>query len=88
MYFKFSFQFGAWASWACCVGLCVFATLKLCRYHQEENMRVSMAKARERLLKGTNTNEDEAAAVDAAVEPDRLKNISNHQNESMTIHSV
>ncbi|CAG7836905.1 unnamed protein product [Allacma fusca] len=44
-------QFGAWASWACCVGLCVFATLKLCRYHQEENMRLSMALARERLIK-------------------------------------
>jgi len=44
-------QFGAWASWACCVGLCVFATLKLCKYHQEENMRLSMQIARERLIK-------------------------------------
>jgi len=44
-------QFGAWASWACCVGLCVFATLKLCRYHQQENMRISMARARQRLIK-------------------------------------
>ena len=35
-------QFGAWASWACWVGLSVFAVLKLCRYHQLENMRVSM----------------------------------------------
>ncbi|OXA42648.1 transmembrane protein 179 [Folsomia candida] len=44
-------QFGAWASWATSVGLLVFATLKLWRYHQEENMRVSMAIARERLIK-------------------------------------
>jgi hypothetical protein len=44
-------QFGAWTSWACCVGLCVFSTLKLCRYHQQENMRISMAHARERLIK-------------------------------------
>lgn len=46
-------QFGAWASWATCVGLLVFSTIKLWRYHQEENMRVSMAIARERHIKGT-----------------------------------
>jgi len=39
-------QFGAWASWACWVGLAVCAVLKLCRYHQQENIRVSMAKER------------------------------------------
>jgi len=43
-------QFGAWASWACWVGLAVCALLKLCRYHQQENIRVSMAKERRRLL--------------------------------------
>ena len=43
-------QFGAWASWACWVGLAVCAVLKLCRYHQRENIRVSMAKERRRVL--------------------------------------
>jgi hypothetical protein len=28
----------------------VFAVLKLCRYHQQENIRVSMAKERKRLI--------------------------------------
>nr|CAG4638000.1 EOG090X0BKO [Chydorus sphaericus] len=39
-------QFGAWASWACWTALSVCAVLKLCRYHQRENIRVSMAKER------------------------------------------
>nr|CAG4638674.1 EOG090X0BKO [Cyclestheria hislopi] len=43
-------QFGAWASWVCWVGLSVCAVLKLCHYHQQENIRVSMAKERRRLL--------------------------------------
>lgn len=43
-------QFGAWASMACWVGLSVFALLKLCRYHQLENMRVSMYRERQRLI--------------------------------------
>nr|CAG4652094.1 EOG090X0BKO [Triops cancriformis] len=43
-------QFAAWASWACWVGLVVCAFLKICRYHQLENMRVSMARERKRLL--------------------------------------
>ncbi|XP_022185589.1 transmembrane protein 179 [Nilaparvata lugens] len=43
-------QFGAWASMACWVGLSVFAMLKLCRYHQLENMRVSMFRERQRLI--------------------------------------
>lgn len=43
-------QFGIWASWACWVGLTVFALLKLCRYHQLENMRVSMFRERQRLI--------------------------------------
>jgi len=43
-------QFGAWASWACWTGAAVCAVLKLCRYHQRENIRVSMAKERRRVL--------------------------------------
>nr|CAG4650412.1 EOG090X0BKO [Sida crystallina] len=43
-------QFGAWASWSVWVCLAVCAVLKLCRYHQRENIRVSMAKERRRLL--------------------------------------
>lgn len=35
---------------ACWVGLSVFAMLKLCRYHQLENMRVSMFRERQRLI--------------------------------------
>jgi hypothetical protein len=49
-------QFGAWASWACWVGLTVFAVLKLCRYHQLENMRVSMYRERQRLINGNNSS--------------------------------
>ena len=37
----FTAQFGIWLSWAIWVGLTVFALLKLCRYHQQENIRVS-----------------------------------------------
>nr|CAG4645049.1 EOG090X0BKO [Leptodora kindtii] len=43
-------QFGGWASWACWVCLAVCAVLKLCRYHQRENIRVSMANERRRIL--------------------------------------
>merc|ERR1719431_965311 len=46
----FTAQFGAWLSWATWCGLSVFALLKLCRYHQQENIRVSMAKERKRLI--------------------------------------
>jgi hypothetical protein len=49
-------QFGAWASWACWVGLTVFAVLKLCRYHQMENMRVSMYRERQRLINSNNSS--------------------------------
>ncbi|XP_017778837.1 PREDICTED: transmembrane protein 179 [Nicrophorus vespilloides] len=45
-----SAQFGIWGSFATWVGLCVFALLKMCRYHQIENMRVSMFKERRRLI--------------------------------------
>ena len=37
----FTAQFGVWLSWATWCGLTVFALLKLCRYHQQENIRVS-----------------------------------------------
>ncbi|XP_047994014.1 transmembrane protein 179 [Leguminivora glycinivorella] len=43
-------QFGAWGAFATCVGLAVFSTLKLCRYHQLENIRVSMFRERQRLV--------------------------------------
>jgi len=46
----FTAQFGVWLSWATWCGLAVFAILKLCRYHQQENIRVSMAKERKRLI--------------------------------------
>lgn len=49
-------QFGAWASWACWVGLTVFAVLKLCHYHQLENMRVSMYRERQRLINSNNSS--------------------------------
>ena len=32
------------------MGLLVFAVVKLCKYHQQENIRVSMAKERKRLI--------------------------------------
>ncbi|KAF2899755.1 hypothetical protein ILUMI_02529 [Ignelater luminosus] len=43
-------QFGAWGSFTTWVGLSVFALLKLCRYHQLENIRVSMYRERQRLI--------------------------------------
>merc|ERR1712106_450478 len=46
----FTAQFGVWLSWATWCGLAVFAVLKLCRYHQQKNIRVSMAKERKRLI--------------------------------------
>ncbi|XP_045585177.2 transmembrane protein 179 [Procambarus clarkii] len=44
-------QFGAWTSWVCWVGLSMFSLLKLCKYHQQENIRVSMAHERARLVR-------------------------------------
>lgn len=46
------FQFGAWASWTCWVGLAVFAVLKLVSQHQLRNLRVSMFRERQRLING------------------------------------
>ncbi|XP_011310098.1 transmembrane protein 179 [Fopius arisanus] len=48
-------QFGAWSSLSIWVGLSVFAVLKLLRYHQLENMKVSMYRERQRLI-GANDN--------------------------------
>ncbi|KAJ8925304.1 hypothetical protein NQ315_009134 [Exocentrus adspersus] len=43
-------QFGVWGSFTTWVGLSVCALLKLCRYHQLENIRVSMYRERQRLI--------------------------------------
>ncbi|KAJ8970302.1 hypothetical protein NQ317_019339 [Molorchus minor] len=48
-------QFGVWGSFTTWVGLSVCALLKLCRYHQLENLRVSMYRERQRLI---NENSD------------------------------
>jgi len=82
-------QFGAWSSWACCVGLCVFSTLKLVRYHQQENMRVSMAHARERLIKkglakpeNKNIGDDESSTSGSGME------INDNQSQSTQEHDA
>lgn len=49
-------QFGAWCSWVCWVLLTVLAMRKLCRYHEEENIRVSMMRERKRLLNNASSN--------------------------------
>lgn len=43
-------QFGIWGSFAIWVGLTVCAIIKLLRYHQLENIRVSMYRERQRLI--------------------------------------
>ena len=48
------------------MGLTVFAVVKLCKYHQQENMRVSMAKERKRLI-----NEDVVNEVPPSGKPGR-----------------
>lgn len=45
-----SAQFGIWGSFAVWVGLTVCAIIKLLRYHQLENIRVSMYRERQRLI--------------------------------------
>lgn len=58
-YFQISLaQFGIWLSFSIWVMLLTFCTVKLCRLHHEENLRVSMAKERKRLL-----NEDLVSEV-------------------------
>ena len=51
-------QFGIWLSFTVWVTLLAFSMVKLCRYHHQENLRVSMAKERKRLL-----NEDLVSEV-------------------------
>lgn len=43
-------QFGTWSSWVCYVLLTVLSTLKLCRYHEQDIIRVSMARQRQRII--------------------------------------
>lgn len=43
-------QFGIWSSWVCCVLLTVLSFLKLCRYHEQEGIRVSMARQRQKII--------------------------------------
>lgn len=43
-------QFAVWSAWVCCVLLTVLATLKLCRYHEREIIRVSMARQRQKII--------------------------------------
>ena len=50
------------------MGLLVFAVVKLCKYHQQENMRVSMAKERKRLI-----NEDLVTEVSFTLIDEKLK---------------
>ncbi|XP_012255192.2 transmembrane protein 179 [Athalia rosae] len=49
-------QFGAWSSLSVWVGLSVFAVLKLLRYHQLENMKVSMYRERQRLIQASSSS--------------------------------
>eukprot|EP00096_Caligus_rogercresseyi_P008423 TRINITY_DN2718_c0_g1_i1.p1 TRINITY_DN2718_c0_g1~~TRINITY_DN2718_c0_g1_i1.p1 ORF type:complete len:299 (-),score=125.81 TRINITY_DN2718_c0_g1_i1:427-1323(-) len=53
----FTAQFGIWMSLTAWVGLFLFSSVKLCRYHFEENLRVSMAKERKRLINEDLMNE-------------------------------
>ena len=68
-------QFGAWASWACWVGLTVFAVLKMWRYHQLENLRVSMFLERQRLIRNnggtsaSSTLQSNNYSTDNSIEP-------------------
>ncbi|KYQ58422.1 hypothetical protein ALC60_02586 [Trachymyrmex zeteki] len=52
-------QFGIWSSLSIWVGLSVFAVLKLLRYHQLENMKVSMYRERQRLIEATTSNQQQ-----------------------------
>lgn len=52
-------QFGTWSSLSVWVGLSVFAVLKLLRYHQLENMKVSMYRERQKLIEAASTKEEQ-----------------------------
>lgn len=52
-------QFGIWSSLSVWVGLSVFAVLKLLRYHQVENMKVSMYRERQRLIEATTSSQQQ-----------------------------
>lgn len=56
-------QFGVWGSFAMWVGLSVFALLKLCRYHQLENIRVSMYRERQRLINDNSADSSPASSL-------------------------
>jgi len=85
-------QFGVWASWACCVGTSVFAILKLCRYHQQENMRMSMAKARENLLKKALSENGDGESTRSVPYPSgdasSSRNNNERKSEALTVHSI
>eukprot|EP00095_Tigriopus_kingsejongensis_P009576 snap_masked-scaffold4181_size6467-processed-gene-0.0 protein:Tk09576 transcript:snap_masked-scaffold4181_size6467-processed-gene-0.0-mRNA-1 annotation:"hypothetical protein L798_11701" len=53
----FTAQFGIWMSFTAFCNALVFSMVKLCRYHHEENLRVSMAKERKRLINEDNVTE-------------------------------
>lgn len=52
-------QFGTWSSLSIWVGLSVFAVLKMLRYHQLENMKVSMYRERQKLIEATTSGTQE-----------------------------
>lgn len=52
-------QFGIWSSLSIWVGLSVFAVLKLLKYHQVENMKVSMYRERQRLIEATTSSQQQ-----------------------------
>lgn len=52
-------QFGAWTSLSIWVGLSVCAVLKLLKYHQLENMRVSMYRERQRVIESVGSNQSQ-----------------------------
>lgn len=55
-------QFGTWSSLSIWVGLSVFAVLKMLRYHQLENMKVSMYRERQKLIEATTSGAQEQEA--------------------------
>jgi len=81
-YFQMSVaQFGIWVSFSMWIILLTFSLVKLCRYHQEENLRVSMAKERKRLL-----NEDlvSEVPVNTSYEHNRSRRSRRNQRSSLS----